>query len=155
NRDAAPLWQDDRIAVVSFTGSDSVGWKIKEEAPRKAVVLELGGNAGAIVHDDANLAAAAEKLALSAFAYSGQVCIKAQRIFVRRNVFEAFLRLFVRATESLPAGDLDDSRTVLSPMIDEEAARRVESWVEEAQAEGARIVLRGTRNGADFSPAIL
>lgn len=155
NADASPLWKDERIAVVSFTGSDAVGWKIKEEASRKSVVLELGGNAGAIVHDDANLAAAAEKLALSAFAYSGQVCIKAQRIFARRNVFEEFLRLFVSATEALPAGPLDDPRTVLSPLIDEESARRVEAWVKEAEAEGARVVRGGPRDGSYCPPAIL
>ncbi|MGH9441235.1 MAG: aldehyde dehydrogenase family protein [Thermoanaerobaculia bacterium] len=155
NADSFPLWKDPRVAVVSFTGSDAVGWKIKEEAPRKNVVLELGGNAGAIVHDDADVRAAAEQLALSAFAYSGQVCIKAQRIFVHRSVHDEFVRLFVRATDALPAGPLDDPRTVLSPLIDEEAARRVEAWVEEAGAQGARIVRSGKRQGADFPPAIL
>ncbi len=155
NADSFPLWKDDRIAVVSFTGSDAVGWKIKEESPRKSVVLELGGNAGAIVHDDADLPAAAEKLALSAFAYSGQVCIKAQRIFARRGVFEEFLRLFARATDALPAGPLEDARTVLSPMIDEDAARRVETWVGEAAAAGAKAVRSGKREGAYHSPAIL
>jgi acyl-CoA reductase-like NAD-dependent aldehyde dehydrogenase len=154
NSDAFPLWRDERIAVVSFTGSDAVGWTIKEEAPRKSVVLELGGNAGAIVHDDADLSSAAEKLALSAFAYAGQVCIKAQRIFVRRSAFDEFLRAFVRATKELKAGPLGDPRTVLSPMIDEEAARRVESWVHEAESAGARIVLGGKREG-DFCPPVI
>lgn len=155
NADSSSLWKDERIAVVSFTGSDAVGWKIKEEAPRKSVVLELGGNAGAIVHDDADLPAAAEKLALSAFAYSGQVCIKAQRIFVRRTVFEAFLRLFASASDVLPSGPLEDERTVLSPLIDEDAARRVEAWVTEAEAAGARVVRAGKREGACYPPAIL
>ncbi|HWC64462.1 MAG TPA: aldehyde dehydrogenase family protein, partial [Thermoanaerobaculia bacterium] len=77
NADAPALWRDPRVAVVSFTGSDAVGWKIKEDAPRKTVILELGGNAAAIVHDDADLDDAARKLAASAFAYAGQVCIKA------------------------------------------------------------------------------
>ncbi len=140
---------------MSFTGSDAVGWKIKEESPRKSVVLELGGNAGAIVHDDADLPAAAEKLALSAFAYSGQVCIKAQRIFVRRGVFEEFLRLFARAADALPPGPLEDARTVLSPLIDEDAARRVEEWVREAEAAGAKAVRSGKRDGAYYPPAIL
>jgi glyceraldehyde-3-phosphate dehydrogenase (NADP+) len=155
NADSFPLWKDARIAVVSFTGSDAVGWKIKEESPRKSVVLELGGNAGAIVHDDADLPAAAEKLAMSAFAYSGQVCIKAQRIFARRGVFEEFLRLFERATDALPAGPLEDTRTVLSPMIDEDAARRVETWVGEAVAAGAKSVRSGKREGAYHPPVIL
>ncbi len=155
NASASPLWRDDRIAVVSFTGSDVVGWKLREEASRKSVVLELGGNAGAIVHDDADLGAAAEKLALSAFAYAGQVCIKAQRIFVQKKVFDEFLRLFEAATAALPAGPLDDPRTVLSPMIDEAAAVRVESWVAEAQSAGAKIVRSGKREGDFYPPAIL
>ena len=155
NSAASPLWRDDRIAVVSFTGSDTVGWRIKEEAPRKSVVLELGGNAGAIVHDDADLQSAAEKLAMSAFAYAGQVCIKAQRIFVQRRVFDEFLRLFDGATGSLAAGSLDDPRTVLSPMIDEEAAMRVESWVREAESAGAKILRWGDRQGDFCPPAIL
>ncbi len=155
NEDAPLLWRDERIAVVSFTGSDAVGWTVKQEAPRKTVVLELGGNAGAIVAADADLTSAAERLALSAFAYSGQVCIKAQRIFAARKVFSEFLDRFVRATESLRGGDLRDPATVLSPLIDEEAALRVASWIEEAVAAGARLHTGGKRQGRFVSPAVL
>jgi acyl-CoA reductase-like NAD-dependent aldehyde dehydrogenase len=155
NADAPALWRDPRVAIVSFTGSDAVGWKIKEEAPRKTVVLELGGNAAAIVHDDADLDAAARQLAASAFAFGGQVCIKAQRILVSRAVFEPFLDRFVAASRALPAGDLRDPRTALCPLIDEEAARRVESWIGEAVAAGAVPRLGGARDGRSVPPTIL
>jgi acyl-CoA reductase-like NAD-dependent aldehyde dehydrogenase len=155
NADAPALWRDPRVAVVSFTGSDAVGWKIKEEAPRKTVVLELGGNAAAIVHDDADLDAAARQLAASAFAFGGQVCIKAQRILVSRAVFEPFLDRFVAASRALPAGDLRDARTALCPLIDEEAAGRVDSWIGEAVAAGAVARLGGARDGRWVPPTIL
>jgi len=155
NADAPALWRDPRVAIVSFTGSDAVGWKIKEEAPRKTVILELGGNAAAIVHDDADLDAAARQLAASAFAFGGQVCIKAQRILVSRAVFEPFLERFVVASQALPAGDLRDARTALCPLIDEEAAHRVDSWIGEAVAAGAVPRLGGARNGRTVPPTIL
>ncbi|HKB69670.1 MAG TPA: aldehyde dehydrogenase family protein [Thermoanaerobaculia bacterium] len=155
NADAPALWRDPRVAVLSFTGSDAVGWKIKEEAPRKTVVLELGGNAAAIVHDDADLDAAARKLASSAFAYAGQVCIKAQRILVSRAVFEPFLERFMAAARELPAGDLRDPKTALCPLIDEDAARRVDAWIEEALAAGAVRVAGGAREGRYVPPTIL
>jgi len=155
NADAPVLWRDPRIAVVSFTGSDTVGWRIKGEAARKAVVLELGGNAGAIVHDDADLEDAAARLALSAFAYGGQVCIKAQRIFVARNVYETFVDRFVTAARARAPGDLHDRRTTLAPLIDEDAAIRVETWIGEAVAGGARPRLSGERDGRYVPPAIL
>ena len=155
NADAPALWRDPRVAVVSFTGSDAVGWKIKEEAPRKTVILELGGNAAAIVHDDADLDAAARRLAASAFAYAGQVCIKAQRILVSRRVLAPFLDRFGAAARALPAGDLRDPRTALCPMIDDEAARRVAAWIDEAAAEGATVALGGPREGRWVPPTIL
>ncbi len=155
NADARTLWSDPRVAVVSFTGSDVVGWKIKEEAPRKKVVLELGGNAGAIVHEDADLRDAARKLALSAFAYAGQVCIKAQRIFVAETVFEAFVDRFVAEAAALAAGDLHDPRTSLAPLIDDAAANRVASWIDEAIARGAVRRSGGERSGRYIPPTIL
>src|SRR5262249_38952216 len=94
---ARPLWTDERIRWVSFTGSDAVGWRIKEEASRKKVILELGGNAAAIVCADADVRDAASRLAVAAFAYSGQVCIKAQRLFVAREVWRPFLDAFLAA----------------------------------------------------------
>ncbi|HET7453878.1 MAG TPA: aldehyde dehydrogenase family protein, partial [Thermoanaerobaculia bacterium] len=155
NADAPALWRDARVAVVSFTGSDAVGWRVKEEAPRKTVVLELGGNAAAIVHADADLETAAKKLAVSAFAYGGQVCIKAQRILVARPVLSAFLDRFAAAARALAPGDLRDPRTGLCPLIDDEAARRVASWVDEATSAGAAVVLGGPRDGRYVPPTIL
>jgi acyl-CoA reductase-like NAD-dependent aldehyde dehydrogenase len=152
---ARALWTDPRIRCVSFTGSDAVGWKIKEEAARKRVTLELGGNAAAIVCADADVADAAARLAVAAFAYAGQVCIKAQRIFVAREIERAFSDAFVEAARKMTPGDPASPDTIVGPMIDEESARRVESWVREAQSRGARVLLDPVREGARLSPAVL
>ena len=151
---ARPLWTDPRIRCVSFTGSDAVGWKIKGEAARQKVILELGGNAAAIVCEDADWQAAAEKLAAAAFAFSGQVCIKAQRIFAARPVYDRFLEAFLDAARSIEPKDPSDPDAVLGPMIDEENARRVESWVEEARQQGARILLAVRREGSRLWPVV-
>lgn len=152
---ARPLWTDPRIRCVSFTGSDAVGWKIKEEASRRKVILELGGNAAAIVCADADVADAASRLAVAAFAYAGQVCIKAQRIFVASEVAREFEEAFVNAARGMAPGDPSLPETVVGPMIDEESAARVERWVEEARSHGARILLAPVRTGARLSPAVL
>jgi glyceraldehyde-3-phosphate dehydrogenase (NADP+) len=152
---ARPLWTDDRIACVSFTGSDAVGWKIKQEAFRRKVILELGGNAAAIVCADADPREAADKLAAAAFAYSGQVCIKAQRILLDRKIADAFLESFVAAARQMAPADPSDPSAVLGPMIDEESARRVETWVEEARAGGARLLLAGRREGSRLWPFVV
>ena len=152
NEDAGVLWSDDAVTVVSFTGSDAVGWPIRAQAHRKTVILELGGNAGALIAADADLDDAARRLSISAFAHAGQVCIKTQRIFAERRIFPAFLERFAAAARALPAGDLRDPATVISPLIDEPAARRVSSWIEEARACGATTVVGGPRDG-DFVPA--
>jgi len=152
---ARALWTDPRIRCVSFTGSDAVGWKIKEEASRRKVVLELGGNAAAIVCADADVRGAAAKLAVAAFAYAGQVCIKAQRILVAKEVERDFLDAFVEETRKMTPRDPADPETILGPMIDEESARRVESWVEEARGQGALVLLEPHRDGSRLSPAIV
>ena len=151
---ARPLWTDERIRCVSFTGSDAVGWKIKQEASRKKVTLELGGNAAAIVCADADVEAAAKKLAVAAFAYGGQVCIKAQRLFVAREVKQPFLAAFLAAARAMEPADPKDPAAVLGPMIDEESARRVASWVEEAREAGAKLLLEGRREGNRLWPAV-
>jgi acyl-CoA reductase-like NAD-dependent aldehyde dehydrogenase len=151
---ARPLWTDERIRCVSFTGSDTVGWRIKQEASRKKVILELGGNASAIVCADADPEVAAKKLAVAAFAYAGQVCIKAQRLFIAREVWRPFLDAFLAAAREIEPGDPADPKTVLGPMIDEESARRVEEWVEEARRNGAKILLEAHRDGARLSPVV-
>ena len=152
---ARALWTDPRIRCVSFTGSDTVGWKIKEEASRRRVLLELGGNAAAIVCADADVRGAAAKLAVSAFAYAGQVCIKAQRILVAKEVQRDFLDAFLEESRKIVPRDPSDAEAVLGPMIDEESARRVQGWVEEARGEGALVLLEPNREGSRLSPAIV
>jgi len=151
---ARPLWTDERIRCVSFTGSDVVGWKIKAEASSKRVTLELGGNAAAIVCEDAAVEDAAGKLATAAFAYAGQVCIKAQRLIVARSIYEPFLAAFLAASRKIEPTDPSDAGAVLGPMIDSESATRVESWVAEAGAAGAELLLPARREGSKLWPVV-
>ena len=151
---ARPLWTDDRIRCVSFTGSDAVGWKIKGEAARRKVILELGGNAAAIVCEDADVEEAAGKLATAAFAYAGQVCIKAQRLFVARPVYERFVDALLSATKKLEPSNPSEPSAVLGPMIDAENAERVASWVAEAERAGAKLLLPSRREGSKLWPVV-
>jgi acyl-CoA reductase-like NAD-dependent aldehyde dehydrogenase len=152
---AEPLITDDRMKVLSFTGSDRVGWQLKAKAGKKRVLLELGGNAAVIVCEGTDLKAAAARIAYGAFAYAGQVCISVQRIFVHTDIYDPFLEAFLAATAALPVGDPRDPRTVVGPMIDDGAARRVLEWVEEARAGGARVALGSTREGNVLAPVVL
>ncbi len=152
---AEKLVTDDRIRTFSFTGSDRVGWKLKALAGKKRVVLELGGDAGAIVTADADLDWAASRCAQGAFAYAGQICISLQRIFVEEKVYDSFIQKLVDAAQKLPAGDPADPATVVGPLISEEAAKRVENWIEEARHAGARLHTGGTRNGKIVQPTIV
>jgi acyl-CoA reductase-like NAD-dependent aldehyde dehydrogenase len=146
---------DDRFKVLSFTGSPAVGWDMKARAGKKKVVLELGGNAGAIVDASADLGWAAQRCAAGAFKYAGQTCISVQRIFVHEQVFEEFTGLFVARAGALQVGDPADPATDLGPMIDEAAAARMEDWVTSAVADGGRILLGGQREGATYPPTVL
>jgi glyceraldehyde-3-phosphate dehydrogenase (NADP+) len=152
---AERLVRDDRFAVLSFTGSDRVGWHLKSVAGKKRVLLELGGNAAAIVHEDAPLALAAGRIVSGAFGYAGQVCIKVQRLYVHRPIADRFIRdVVARAAALAPVSPLDEA-AVIGPMIDEAAAIRVETWVDEAIAKGAKPLLRGARAGARLGPSVL
>jgi acyl-CoA reductase-like NAD-dependent aldehyde dehydrogenase len=146
---------DDRFKVLSFTGSPAVGWNMKARAGKKKVVLELGGNAGAIVDASADLDWAATRCATGAFKYAGQTCISVQRIFVHEQVWDGFVSRFVERAAALRLGDPADPKTDLGPMIDEAAAARIDDWVSEAVADGARVLLAGTRDGACYPPTIL
>ena len=146
------LVTDERFSLLTFTGSPEVGWKMKENAGKKKVVLELGGNAGVIVTSTANVNDAVKKCLISGFSYSGQVCIHAQRIFVQKNIFEKFSALFLEGVSKLKAGNPEDVGTELSAMIDEENAKRVENWVKEAVSNGAKV-LRGGERDKTFYPA--
>jgi acyl-CoA reductase-like NAD-dependent aldehyde dehydrogenase len=152
---AEALATDERIRLLSFTGSGRVGWHLKRVAGRKQVVLELGGNAGALVHDDADVDWAAERCATGAFAAAGQVCIKVQRLLVHRAVYDRFLDRFLAATRALPCGDPLDQATVVGPMIDTAAADRVMSWIDEATAAGAEVLAGATRDGNVIAPTVL
>jgi len=152
---AQRLATDDRIAMLSFTGSSAVGWYLKSIAGRKRVALELGGNAAAIVCDDADLAWAARRCALGAFAQAGQVCIKVQRIYVDAQRYDAFLTLLLDEIERLPAGDPNDESTIVGPVIDEVSAKRIEAWIAAAVAGGAQRLRGGPRKGTLVPPTLL
>ena len=153
---AEQLAVDPRFKLLTFTGSPTVGWHLKNVAGRKKVVLELGGNAAAVVHEDAgDFDWVASRLATGAFAYAGQVCIKVQRLLVHQPIAQAFTEKFVAATRALAVGNPLDPATVVGPVIDQAAADRIESWIDEAIASGAKALIRGTRNGSLLSPTVL
>ncbi|MBB6049624.1 aldehyde dehydrogenase family protein [Armatimonas rosea] len=149
------LADDPRLPVFSFTGSDTVGWALKQRATKKRVILELGGNAAVLVDHASKVEHAVGRCVVGGFAYSGQVCISVQRIFVVENYFEAFCADLVARVRALKLGDPADETTDLGPMITEDAAIRVEQWVEQAKAAGARVLLQGPRDGALLAPSIL
>jgi acyl-CoA reductase-like NAD-dependent aldehyde dehydrogenase len=157
--DADTAWlaeKEDRIKLVSFTGSAKVGWELKAHSGRKRVLLELGGNAALIVHGDwPDLDEAATRTARAAFGYAGQSCVSVQRVFVERCVFQTFLWKVVEETAKLPAGNPSDEATEISPLIHLADAERVESWIKEAVAGGAKLVSGGERHGSVVTPAIL
>ncbi len=146
---------DSRLALFSFTGSAAVGWLLKTRPVRARVVLELGGNAANIVHRDADLAAAAGKLVAGAFRFAGQSCISVQRVFAHRDIYEELRERLIAGAKGLRLGDPLDATTDVGPMITEAAACRIEEWVGEAVALGARIALGGRRDGGFFDPTIL
>jgi len=149
------LIQHSEIKVLSFTGSPSVGWKMKSMAGKKKVVLELGGNAAAIVCEDSDYSNALDQLITGSFAYSGQVCIHTQRIYVHQDVVDQFKKDFVARAQQFTVGNPISPSTNFSVMIDEHNAKRVESWVNEAVGAGAQVVLGGKREGAYYPPTIL
>jgi len=153
---AERLATDPRFAMLTFTGSPAVGWHLKNVAGKKKVCLELGGNAAAVVHEDAaDLDWIAGRLALGAFAYAGQVCIKVQRLLVHRPIYDRFVEKLVAASAALVCGDPLDPKTVVGPMIDRGAADRVEAWTGEAVAAGAKVLLAPRRTGNILTPGLL
>ena len=155
SKNATPLVEDPRLKMVTFTGSPNVGWDIKKRAGRKKVVLELGGNAGVIVEPDAEIDLAAKKIAFGAFVYSGQVCISVQRVFIHASKYDDFLESLINETQAFRPGDPLDEKVTMGPMIDLENAERIESWVNEAVAEGAKIQTGGKRDKSYYPPTIL
>jgi len=146
---------DERFKLLTFTGSPSVGWKMKAEAGKKKVVLELGGNAGAIVDETADLDWAVARLVYGSFAYAGQVCISVQRIYVVASIYEEFERRFIEKVRDVKAGDPLDPDTNLGPMVDARAVARTDEWVREALAGGARALTGGKPDGQFYPPTVL
>src|SRR5437868_14760607 len=155
NENAGMLVTDERLKLISFTGSASVGWEIKKRAGKKKVVLELGGNAGVVVHSDADLAYAAERCVAGGFAYAGQTCISVQRILVEQSVYGKFTDLLLAGVSKLKTGDPLDESTDLGPLIRESDAIRAADWVQEAVRGGARLLTGGTRKGSILEPTVL
>ncbi|MFI6262037.1 aldehyde dehydrogenase family protein [Micromonospora sp. NPDC051006] len=159
NERAAELVTDPRLPVVSFTGSGPVGAAIRRSVPEKHVTLELGGNAAAVIcadwTSDEDLTFAAQRIATFANYQAGQSCIAVQRVYVHEWIYDGFLPRLVAAVQELRTGDPTDERTDVGPLVSEDAARRVEAWVDEAAAAGATIEVGGRRDGATYPPTVL
>lgn len=153
--DAEPLVTDERIKLLSFTGSPEVGWDLKARAGRKRVTLELGGNAACIVDRDADLDYAAERITFGAFYQSGQSCISVQRVLAHRVIYDDLKTRLVERARALKAGDPLDEATFLGPLISEDEAIRIEQWVNNAVAAGARVLCGGRRDGAFYAATYL
>jgi glyceraldehyde-3-phosphate dehydrogenase (NADP+) len=149
------LVTDDRIKMLSFTGSPSVGWKMKQECGKKKIALELGGNAGVVVSDSADIDLAVDKCLFGGFAFSGQVCIHVQRIYVHEDIFEEFSNKFIEKVKNLRQGDPMKEETDISVLIEDSEADRVEEWVNEATNLGARVLTGGKKQQGFFEPTVL
>jgi acyl-CoA reductase-like NAD-dependent aldehyde dehydrogenase len=155
-RDGADLFTvDDRLKLLSFTGSPDVGWELKAKSGKKKVVLELGGNAAVIIDADADLDDAVDRTVFGAFYQSGQSCIGVQRILVHDAVYDAFKAKLVAKTSTLIAGSPHDEKTFVGPMIDVKEAARLENWIEEALGKGAALLCGGKREGAMLEATLL
>ncbi len=146
---------DERVSMLSFTGSAAVGWDLKQKAGKRPTCLELGGNAPVIVDETADMELSIGRCVTGAFAYSGQVCISVQRVYVHDSLWDDWTAGFVGGAKSLKVGDPLDEATQLSVMIDEAAAERAEGWANEALANGAEALYRGEREGAMLRPIVL
>jgi len=156
HRDGADLFTtDDRLKLLSFTGSPAVGWDLKARAGKKNVVLELGGNAACVVDADTDLKDAVDRLIVGAFYQSGQSCIGVQRIIVRDNIYDELRDRLVEATKRLIAGDPKDEDTFIGPMISEKEAMRLESWITSAVEAGGSLLCGGNRDGAMLEATLL
>jgi len=152
---AERLVADPRFKLLSFTGSAAVGWMLKGKSGKKKVVLELGGNAGVIVEPDADLDWAAQRCASGGFVYAGQTCISVQRILVHESIADAFTKKLLALVAIVKTGDPADDATVVGPLIDSSATRRVESWIQEAVAQGARVLAGGARKESVLEATVM
>jgi acyl-CoA reductase-like NAD-dependent aldehyde dehydrogenase len=149
------LVEDDRVRAITFTGSSGVGWKLRERAARKKVLLELGNATPVIVHGDADLDEAASKLAANSFSFAGQSCISVQRIYVQKWVYDDFASRFLPKVEELVLGDPTDEATDVGPVIDDDARERILTWIEEARDGGAEILAGGGPEGDLIQPTVI
>lgn len=152
---AEPLLSDDRFKKVSFTGSGPVGWRLKAQAPKKHFTLELGGNAGVIVHSDADLDHAAQRIAFGGYYQAGQSCIAVQRIFVHAPTYDDFVTRLVKQIETLKVGDPMDPETEVGPLIDVGALGKVAEFVDDAVSKGAEVLVGGERKDPFYMPTLL
>ena len=156
HREGADLFtEDERLKLLSFTGSPGVGWDLKAKAGKKKVVLELGGNAAVIIDKDADLPDALERVIFGAFYQSGQSCIGVQRILIHADVYDRFRDMLVARTKTLVAGDPKDRNVFIGPMISEGEAKRLDGWIQEAVAGGAKLLCGGKREGAMLEATLL
>ncbi len=152
---AEVLATDERIKLLSFTGSAEVGWKLKERAGKKKVALELGGNAGCIIDADTDLADAVQRVVFGAFYQSGQSCISVQRIFAHEAIYDEFRDRLVAATGQLKMGDPKDEQTFIGPLITTGDAERLAGWITSAVRRGGRLLCGGKHEGAMLEPTLL
>jgi acyl-CoA reductase-like NAD-dependent aldehyde dehydrogenase len=150
-----PVLQDERVKMITFTGSAPVGWGIKARSGKKRVALELGGNAGVIVDRGCNVDYAVSRILMGGFAYAGQVCISVQRVLIHEDIYGQVENALVEGASRLKVGDPLDPEAMLSAMITEKEAVRVESWIGEAVKAGGRLLTGGRREGSRVSPAVL
>jgi acyl-CoA reductase-like NAD-dependent aldehyde dehydrogenase len=153
--EAGEMAKDQRFKVLSFTGSSEVGWNLRLADPKKQVTLELGGNAGVIIHDDADLDVAAQRVAFGGYYQAGQSCIAVQRVLVHEGVADAFRSKLVAEVEKLKTGDPMDPNTDVGPVIDHDSLERISQWVDEAVQAGAEVLTGGKREDPFYLPTIL
>jgi acyl-CoA reductase-like NAD-dependent aldehyde dehydrogenase len=149
------VYTDERIKMISFTGSAEVGWQIKEKANKKMVTLELGGSAPVIVDSSADVVNSLKQTVMGAFSYAGQVCISVQRVYVHERLSDEWTERFVKASKSLKLGDPLDEETELSSMIDEKAAQKAQSWIVEAETNGAEVLCGNNLQGSLLDATVL
>lgn len=152
---AAPLVEDSRVKMLSFTGSPKVGWELRSKVGAKKVALELGGNAACIVDADVDLDHVARRIIFGAFYQGGQSCISVQRVLIHRSIFDDLTRRIVDAAVAIRPGDPRDDDTFLSPLISDDAARRIDDWLDEATKAGAMVLCGGERDGRLMMPTVL
>jgi len=155
NEMAEKMVKREEFEVLSFTGSAKVGWHLNEIAGRKKVLLELGGNAPAIVHEDADINWAARRIALGGFMYAGQICISVQRVYVHEKIYEKFKEELISETKNLKVGNPLERDVIVGPVINREAADRIENWVDKAIKNGAKVLTERKRSGNLIYPIIL